>query len=98
MYISRRSKRGLRWLKDIKFTKENILKFAIIGLIGSALLGVFLIFILFTWYGRDLPAPGKLSQISENSTVFYDRDGKVLFEMYKDKTVFLWHLMIFPAI
>ncbi len=85
MYISRRSKRGLRWLKDIKFTKENILKFAIIGLIGSALLGVFLIFILFTWYGRDLPAPGKLSQISENSTVFYDRDGKVLFEMYKDK-------------
>lgn len=85
MYISRRSRRGLRWLKDIKFTKENILKYGIIGLIGSALLGVFFIFILFTWYGRDLPAPGKLSQISENSTVFYDRDGKVLFEMYKDK-------------
>lgn len=85
MYISRRSRRGLRWLKDIKFTKENILKFGIIGLIGSAVLGVLIIFILFTWYGRDLPAPGKLSQISENSTVFYDRDGKVLFEMYKDK-------------
>lgn len=85
MYISRRSRRGLRWLKDIKFTKENILKYGIIGLIGSALLGALLIFILFTWYGRDLPAPGKLSQISENSTVFYDRDGKVLFEMYKDK-------------
>lgn len=85
MYISKRSWRGLRWLKDIKFTKENILKFAIIGLIGFALLGAFFIFILFTWYGRDLPAPGKLSQISENSTVFYDRDGKVLFEMYKDK-------------
>ncbi|MEK7078677.1 MAG: transglycosylase domain-containing protein [Patescibacteria group bacterium] len=85
MYISRRNRRGLRWLKDIKFTKENILKFGIIGLIGSALLGAFFIFILFTWYGRDLPAPGKLSQISENSTVFYDRDGKILFEMYKDK-------------
>ncbi|MBI4973456.1 transglycosylase domain-containing protein [Candidatus Roizmanbacteria bacterium] len=84
MYISRRSRRGLRWLKDIKFTKENILKFGIIGLIGSAVLGVLFTFILFTWYGRDLPAPGKLSQISENSTVFYDRDGKVLFEMYKD--------------
>lgn len=74
----------MRWLKDIKFTKENILKFGIIGLIGSAVLGVLFTFILFTWYGRDLPAPGKLSQISENSTVFYDRDGKVLFEMYKD--------------
>ena len=85
MYISKRSRRGLRWLKEIKFTKENILKFGIIGLIGSAVLGVLFIFILFTWYGRDLPAPGKLSQISENSTVFYDRDGKILFEMYKDK-------------
>jgi len=85
MYISRRSRRGLRWLKEIKFTKENILKFGIIGFIGCAVLGTLFVFILFTWYGRDLPAPGKLSQISENSTVFYDRDGKILFEMYKDK-------------
>ncbi len=42
-------------------------------------------FLLFAWYARDLPAPGKLSQDTTKSTVFYDRDGKVLYEMYKDK-------------
>jgi 1A family penicillin-binding protein len=40
---------------------------------------------LFAWYAKDLPSPGKLSVSSGNSTVFYDRDGKILYEMYKDK-------------
>ncbi len=42
-------------------------------------------FLVFAWYAKDLPAPGKLSQASKASSVFYDRDGKVLFEMRKDK-------------
>lgn len=42
-------------------------------------------FILFAWYARDLPSPTKLSQVSGYSTVFYDREGKVLYDMYKDK-------------
>ena len=45
----------------------------------------FAIFILFAWYARDLPAPGKLSQATSASTVFYDRDNKVLFELSKDR-------------
>jgi 1A family penicillin-binding protein len=40
---------------------------------------------IFAWYAKDLPSPGKLSVSSGNSTVFYDRDGKILYEMYKDK-------------
>ncbi len=50
------------------------------------ILGLFIFSLaVFAWYSKDLPSPGKLSQISGYSTVFYDRDGKVLYEMFKDK-------------
>jgi len=40
---------------------------------------------LFAWYSKDLPSPKKLSVNTGYSTVFYDRNGKILYEMYKDK-------------
>ncbi len=40
---------------------------------------------LFAWYGRDLPQPGKLAESRGNSTIFYDRNDKVIYEMYDDK-------------
>jgi len=40
---------------------------------------------LFAFYSRQLPSPGKLSQQTNNSTVFYDQKGKIIYEMYKDK-------------
>jgi 1A family penicillin-binding protein len=40
---------------------------------------------LFAWYSKDLPSPKKLTTNTGYSTVFYDRDGKILYEMYKDK-------------
>jgi len=79
MYISRRKR------FNFKLTRENIYRYLILGCIGAAVVGTLFVFGLFAWYGRDLPSPGKLSAVSENSTVFYDRDGKILFEMYKDK-------------
>lgn len=60
-------------------------RYAVVGVVGMVAFGTVFAFGLFAWYAKDLPEPGKLSQISENATVFYDRDGKVLFEMYKDK-------------
>ncbi len=64
--------------------REKLILYALIGLAGFIVVGFVLALGVFAWYSRDLPSPGKLSQINENSTVFYDRDGKVLFEMYKD--------------
>jgi len=49
------------------------------------LIGFIFSFLVFAWFARDLPSPGKLSQSSSYSSIFYDRDGKVLYEMYKDK-------------
>jgi len=57
----------------------------LIGIAGFILLAFIASFIIFAWYAKDLPSPGKLSQNTGFSTVFYDRDGKILYEMYKDK-------------
>lgn len=81
MYISKRRRVKFKF----SFTKDNLFRYAVIGIIGLFIFGILFTFVLFAWYAKDLPEPGKLSQISENATVFYDRDGKVLFEMYKDK-------------
>ncbi|PIY72246.1 hypothetical protein COY87_01895 [Candidatus Roizmanbacteria bacterium CG_4_10_14_0_8_um_filter_33_9] len=83
MYVSKRRRQSKLTIfpQAFIFIKKN--PFIVIG---SVIAFIFLIFlILFAWFGRDLPAPGKLSQVSENATVFYDRDGKILFEMFKDK-------------
>jgi len=65
--------------------KEKLQKYILFGSIGAIVLFLVIALGMFAWFSRDLPAPGKLSQSSQNSTVFYDRDGKILFEMYKDK-------------
>lgn len=79
MRISRRH-RFFRWFSHLP-PKQKLT----VGLGGLALIGFLFIFLLFVWFARDLPAPGKLTQINNSATVFYDRDGKVLFELYKDK-------------
>ncbi len=65
--------------------KQKIVVWGLIGLIGLTLLGFIGAFAVFAWYARDLPSPNKLSQTLGSTTVFYDRDGKVLYEIYKDK-------------
>lgn len=79
MYVSRR--RSVR----NAYLKQKILLYGLLGAIGFAIFGFVMAFFLFAWYAKDLPSPGKLAQVSGYSTVFYDRDGKVLFDMYKDK-------------
>ncbi len=75
-----RSHRLLRWFSHLTLRNKLI---AVCGA-GIAIASLFL-FVVFAWFARDLPAPGKLTQINDSATIFYDRDGKVLFELYKDK-------------
>jgi len=77
--ISRR--RRLSLFQD----KTRLQKYIVLGSIGIVSFLFILALGIFTWFSRDLPAPGKLSQVEQSATVFYDRDGKVLFQMYKDK-------------
>jgi len=71
-------------IKKLHQQQKLILKL-ILSIIVFFVFGFIFSLILFAWYAKDLPSPGKLSVSSSNSTVFYDRDGKVLYEMYKDK-------------
>ncbi|EKE15148.1 MAG: hypothetical protein ACD_12C00130G0002, partial [uncultured bacterium] len=65
--------------------KEKLIAKFLFFLTGTVILGFIFLFILFAWYAKDLPSPSKLSQQTGYSTVFYDRDGKVLYDMYKEK-------------
>ena len=82
MYIPRDKK-----IKRI-FLKQKLIVYSLFLLTGLIVVAFVLSFFLFAWYARSLPSPGKLAQVTGNSTIFYDRDGKVLFDMYKDKNRF----------
>lgn len=73
-----------RRLRDQEF-KQKLIIYGLLGIGGLIVLGFLVTFALFAWYSRSLPEPGKLSQATNSSTIFYDRNGKVLFELYKDK-------------
>ena len=79
MYLSRRVE------VRKQYYQQRFIKYILLFITGTLILGFLFSFILFGWYAKDLPSPGKLTQVTNSSTVFYDRDGKVLFDMYKDK-------------
>lgn len=57
-------------------------KYSFFGLIGL----IFLMIVLFIWYGRDLPAPGKLIAAQSNqSSGIYDRNGTLLYSVYQNQ-------------
>lgn len=78
MYQSRRARFRLT-------LKQKFLLYGLVVLIGLIIAGFILSFIIFAVYAKKLPSPGKLAEVSGFSTVFYDRDGKVLYESYKEK-------------
>ena len=65
--------------------KQKLQKYILFGSIGVVVFLFLFAFIIFAWFSRDLPSPGKLSQVNQNATIFYDRDGKVLFQLYRDQ-------------
>lgn len=61
------------------FLLSKITTYTFFGLIGFILF----LFLLFLWYGRDLPTPGKLSASNlSQSTRILDRNGIVLYDVY----------------
>lgn len=63
------------------FTLNNLSRYILFGFIGAVLLVV----VMFFWFGRDLPKPGKLSASNlSQSTRILDRNGNVLYDIYGD--------------
>lgn len=67
---------------DYWMSREGAIRLAKLG--G---LGVLFVFLVFLWYAKDLPSPGKINaRISAQTTKFYDRSEKhLLYELYGDK-------------
>ena len=82
MFRSRRNRRHLRLQSPNVFLLSRLATYLFFATIGFVLLGV----ILFVWYGRDLPAPGKLVNAkTDESTHIYDRNGVLLYSVYKNE-------------
>lgn len=66
-----------------RIEKINLLiRYAFFGLIGFIVLTV----VLFLWYGRDLPTPGKLTSAqASSSSGIYDRNGTLLYSVYQNQ-------------
>lgn len=76
-------------LRRLSLRRRNLKRktfiFAILFFTGIFLLTIIFSLAVFAWHAKDLPSPTKLASVSSASTVFLDKDGKILFEMYKDK-------------
>lgn len=79
--IGKTRRRRLRSNSNI-FLLNRFARLIFFGLIGLFLL----VIILFFWYGRDLPTPGKLtaSNLSQSTKIF-DRSGVLLYDIYKEE-------------
>ncbi len=68
-----------------KYLRQKVLIYILLGATIGILSLFILFFILFAWFSRDLPSPGKVQRRSGFSTTFSDRDDKVIYELYKDQ-------------
>jgi len=81
MALFGRQSRRLRYSSNL-FLYSKIAKLLFFGLIGFFVLTL----ILFVWFGRDLPTPGKLSASNlPQSTKIFDRNGILLYDIYRDE-------------
>ncbi|HLL61019.1 MAG TPA: transglycosylase domain-containing protein [Candidatus Nitrosocosmicus sp.] len=66
-------------------TRQKLLMYVVVLMIATLMLMFIGTVGIFAWYSKDLPSPGKVQRTSGYSTVFLDRDGKVIYELYKDQ-------------
>ncbi len=74
--MGRRSRR--RW------DRQSILKYLGLTALFGTLGGIFILFIMFAWFAKDLPDPNKIVRHDGFSTKITDREGATLYELYSD--------------
>lgn len=85
-------RRRLRYSSNI-FLLNRLLRLSFFALIA----GIFILFILFLWYSRDLPTPGRLSAGNlSQSTKILDRNGIVLYDIYNQQNRTYVELKLIP--
>lgn len=68
-----------------KYMRQRLIVYGLMT-ITVVIVGFFLcVFFLFVWFSKDLPAPGKVKRSSGFAAGFYDRNGKAIYEIFKDQ-------------
>src|SRR3990167_883030 len=80
---------GYRRLKKLFFLPRlqriKLLSYAATGSVFAIIFLFLLSIILFIFYSRDLPQPDRVRRVDNLSTVIYDRNGQVLYDIYSDQ-------------
>lgn len=53
-------------------------------LLASLVIGIVMLVILFAWFSKDLPSPNRVVRRDGFSTRIYDRNGEIIYDLYKD--------------
>lgn len=56
----------------------------VVGLLGLTVISVFVLLAIFAWFSKDLPTPNKVVRRDGFSSRIYDRNGELLYDVYKD--------------
>ena len=90
-YYSRR--RRIKHSSINIFVLSRLSRYILFGLLGL----IFITILLFFWYSRDLPTPGKLSAANlPQSTRILDRNGIVLYDVYQTENMAYINLSEIP--
>ncbi|MFZ2153146.1 MAG: PBP1A family penicillin-binding protein [Microgenomates group bacterium] len=79
-----RNRKVAFWLKKIGWGEKWFWYRFFAVLLGIFLVGYALILISFVWYSKDLPTPNKVVRRDGFSTQIYDRNGELIYDVYKD--------------
>lgn len=76
----------------VRFSKKKLWLGVFYFLLISMVVGFVGMVVLFAWYSKDLPSPSKVVRREGFATRIYDRNGKLLYDVYKDakRTPVVW--------
>lgn len=82
---SRRFRKGRLTQQELRLKRMKIFRLIALGMLGAVILGIISFFVLFAYFARQLPEPGKIVRQEGFSSKIYDRNGKLLYDLYKSE-------------
>ena len=70
--------------KGIKLNKKRLAYWSVLAFFGLTIVGFLGSFIVFAWFSKDLPTPSKVVRREGYASRIYDRNGELLYDVYKD--------------
>ncbi len=81
--VMNKTRQGLGRFKSALKTRRFWYR-AVIGLLVLTVISVFALLAVFAWFSKDLPTPNKVVRRDGFSSRIYDRNGELLYDVYKD--------------